>query len=78
MIFNMSKTEMIDQLHEFKMERMRMDRFFSMFLDKCGGKMDPKKTETPVWKLYKAKMKEYGDLQRSITTLEYRIKVATK
>lgn len=52
-------------------ERMKMDKFFSLFLDKFERKMDPDNTDTPIWKLYKAKLKEYEELQRSIKSSNY-------
>ena len=57
-------------------ERMRLDKFFSMYLDKFERKMDPEKTSTPVWALYKKKMREYGDLQQTIKVAEYYMKKA--
>ena len=56
---------------ELFVERMKMDKFFSMFLDKFERKMDPDNTDTPVWKLYKAKLKEYGELERAIKSSNY-------
>ena len=73
-MYNMTKNDMIQEHSKLCIERMQMDKFFSLFLDKCGGKMDAKHTDTPVWKLYKNKMKEYATLQSAIKTLEYRIK----
>jgi hypothetical protein len=55
-------------------ERMRLDKFFSMYLDKFERKMDPEKTSTPVWDLYKKKMREYGELQQVIKAAEYYMK----
>lgn len=52
-------------------EKMKLDKFFSLFLDKFERKMDPDNTDTPIWKLYKAKLKEYADVQQSITTAKY-------
>jgi hypothetical protein len=52
-------------------ERMRLDKFFSLFLDKFERKMDPDNTDTPIWKLYKTKLKEYEELQRSIKSSTY-------
>lgn len=57
-------------------ERMRMDKFFSMYLDKFERKMDPEKTNTPIWDLYKKKLKEYGELQQVIKAAEYYMKKA--
>jgi len=55
-------------------ERMQLDRFFTMFLDKFERKMDSEKPDTPVWKLYKSKSAEYTELQRTITIAEYYMK----
>jgi hypothetical protein len=52
-------------------ERMKLDKFFSLFLDKFERKMDPENTDTPIWKLYKNKLKEYEELQRSIKSSTY-------
>jgi hypothetical protein len=57
-------------------DRMRLDKFFSMYLDKFERKMDPEKTSTPVWDLYKKKMREYGELQQVIKAAEYYMKKA--
>jgi hypothetical protein len=55
-------------------ERMRMDKFFTLFLDKFERKMDPDKLDTPIWKLYRSKLKEYDDLSRNIKSTEYWLK----
>lgn len=54
--------------------KMRLDKFFSMFLDQYGDGMDPEKTDTPVWKLYKAKLKEYDNISKEIKAIEYWMK----
>jgi hypothetical protein len=53
---------------------MRLDKFFSMFLDKFSDKMDPKVTNTNIWKLYNKKTKEYADLEQVIKAAEYYLK----
>lgn len=58
-------------------EKMKMDKFFSMFLEKCGGKMDPEKTDTPIWKLYRSKTKEYSDINQALKAAEYYLKKNT-
>lgn len=59
---------------ELYVERMKMDKFFTMFLDKFEGKMDPENTNTPVWNLYKKKMKEYDAINQSIKAADYYLK----
>lgn len=58
-------------------ERMKLDKFFTMFLDKFEKQMDSDKTDTPIWKLYKNKLKEYDDVQYGIREAEYWINKAT-
>jgi hypothetical protein len=55
-------------------EKMKMDKFFSMFLDKLGNKMDADETDTPVWKLYRQKSKEYSELEQAIKAANYYLK----
>jgi len=63
-----------DVRHELLIERMRMDKFFSKYLDKVGNKMDPNTPNTPIWKLYRTKMREYGELDQTIKAADYYIK----
>jgi hypothetical protein len=55
-------------------DKMKLDKFFSMFLDKLGNKMDSEKTDTPVWKLYRQKTKEYSELEQAIKAANYYLK----
>lgn len=52
-------------------EKMKLDKFFSMYLDKFERKMDPDETNTPIWNLYKTKTKEYAELTQSINAAQY-------
>lgn len=72
----MSTTSKINDYKELLGVKMRLDKFFSMFLDQYGDQMDSDNTDTPVWKLYKAKLKEYDTVSRSIKEAEYWIKKA--
>ena len=64
----------IEKRNSAMLERMKLDRFFSLFLDKFERKMDPDNTNTPIWKLYKQKLKEYDKVQHDIKSAEYWIK----
>ena len=65
----------IQKIHQdLLMTRMRMDKFFSMYLDKVGDKMDPEVTNTPIWDLYKKKLKEYGEVEQAIKVSQYYLK----
>jgi hypothetical protein len=55
-------------------DKMKMDKFFTMYLDKFEKKMDPENTKTPIWDLYKKKLKEYDSLSQSIKAAEYFMK----
>lgn len=60
-----------EERSRLQIEKMKMDKFFSMFLEKFERKMDPDKPNTPVWKLYKDKLKEYEKLSHGIKTADY-------
>lgn len=64
-------------MYDLMREKMKMDKFFSMFLEKCGNKMDPEKTDTPIWKLYRSKTKEYADINQALKAAEYYLKKNT-
>lgn len=68
-----TKTDLLNEKTNLVLDKMKLDRFFSLFLDKYGMKMDSDKTNTPVWDLYKKKLKEYTELDVKIKTLDYRI-----
>jgi hypothetical protein len=63
-----------EKYNSLQIEKMKLDKFFSMFLEKFERKMDPDKTDTPVWKLYKAKLKEYDKVSQELKHTEYWIK----
>lgn len=69
----MSKCEMITECEKLVIDKMKLDKFFSLYLDKYGSKMDHDKPDTKIWALYKQKMTEYSTLNTAIKTLEYRI-----
>lgn len=72
----MTTTSKIQDYQELLGVKMRLDKFFSMFLDQYGDQMDSDNTDTPIWKLYKAKLKEYDTVSRSIKESEYWMKKA--
>jgi hypothetical protein len=51
--------------------KMRLDKFFSMYLDKYGDQMDADKVDTPIWKLYKSKLNEYDEVSKELKVLDY-------
>ena len=69
-----NKQDLLKQQSLLLADKMKMDKFFSMYLDKVGSKMDPDVPDTPVWKLYKQKLNEYESLSRRIKLLDYYIK----
>ena len=60
--------------HELLMQKMKLDKFFTMYLDKFDKQMDSEKPNTPVWKLFKKKSDEYSKLNQEIRNVEYWIK----
>jgi hypothetical protein len=63
-----------EKYNSLQIEKMKLDKFFSLFLEKFERKMDVDKTDTPVWKLYKAKLKEYDKVSQELKHTEYWIK----
>jgi hypothetical protein len=60
-----------EKYNSLQIEKMKLDKFFSMFLEKFERKMDPDKTDTPVWKLYKTKLKEYDKVSQELKNTQY-------
>ena len=61
------KTKLADLL----VQRIKMDQFFELFLEKFENEMKPNKTDTAVWKAYHKKYDEYERLSREIQTTEH-------
>jgi hypothetical protein len=60
--------------HELLMQKMKLDKFFTMYLERFDKQMDCDKPNTPIWKLYKQKSAEYNKLSQEIRNCEYWIK----
>jgi hypothetical protein len=60
-----------EKYNSLQIEKMKLDKFFSMFLEKFERKMDADKTDTPIWKLYKTKLKEYDKVSQEIKNTQY-------
>lgn len=64
----------IAKRNELLSKKMKLDKFFTLFLDKFDKDMDAEKPNTPVWKLYKQKSAEYNKLCQEIRNTEYWIR----
>ena len=62
---------LIEKYSDLQVQKMKLDKFFSMFLEKFERQMDPDKTDTPVWKLYKNKLKEYEKVDHELKATQY-------
>lgn len=67
----MNMNELYNKRNTLQLQKMKLDKFFSMFLEKYERKMDPEKPNTPIWKLYKSKLKEYDAIQQEIRNTNY-------
>lgn len=67
----MNMNELYNKRRDLTIQKMKLDKFFSMFLEKFERKMDPEKPNTPIWKLYKEKLKEYDSIQQEIRNTNY-------
>lgn len=64
----------LERNNELILQKMKLDKFFSMFLEKFDRQMDSDNTNTPVWKLYKSKLKEYEKIDYEIKANQYWLK----
>ena len=62
---------LIEKYGDLQVQKMKLDKFFSMFLEKFERQMDPDRTDTPVWKLYKNKLKEYEKVDHELKATRY-------
>jgi hypothetical protein len=60
-----------EKYSDLQVQKMKLDKFFSMFLEKFERQMDPDRTDTPVWKLYKNKLKEYEKVDHELKATQY-------
>jgi len=60
-----------EKYSDLQVQKMKLDKFFSMFLEKFERQMDPDRTDTPVWKLYKNKLKEYEKVDHELRATQY-------
>lgn len=70
-MYNMNMNDMKTKLNDLQVQKMKLDKFFSMYLEKFERKMDPDNTNTPIWKLYKEKLKEYDKVDYEIKATKY-------
>ena len=52
-------------------KKMKLDRFFSLYLDKFETSMNKENYDSKVWKLYKEKLKEYSTTEQEIRNVNY-------
>lgn len=57
---------------QLQVDKMKLDRFFSIFLDE--NEMDEDDLDTPVWFTYKEMLKEYDRIDRLLKTTDFYIK----
>jgi hypothetical protein len=56
----------------FVAEKMKLDKYFSIFLDDNADEMDKCDTyDSPAWKTYKEKLKEYHAIETNLKHTQY-------
>jgi hypothetical protein len=56
---------------ELQTEIRKLDKFFDRFLEDHSGRLSLEKLDTPEWKLYRAKMKEYQKYDEAIDLINF-------
>jgi hypothetical protein len=64
MNYNEKRAELVAQ-------KMKLDKFFTMYLDKFDKQMNPENPNTPVWKLYRTKSDEYTKVCQELRNTDY-------
>jgi hypothetical protein len=65
------KPKLQELLNEVIIQKMKMDKFFSMFLEKFENDMDPNVLDTPIWNLYNTKLTQYRELRQLELATQY-------
>lgn len=63
--------EIKERLSKLQKQRMKLDQFMSMFLEKFERQMKYEELDTPVWDLYRKKNKEYTEVCSQIKKATY-------
>lgn len=67
----MNKENLIEVKNNLVLDKMRLDKFFSIFLNE--NELDHDIPNTPQWQTYKEKLSDYQDLSKLINWAEYYI-----
>ena len=67
----MNKENLIEVKNNLVLDKMRLDKFFSIFLNE--NELDHDIPNTPEWQTYKEKLSDYQDLSKLINWAEYYI-----
>lgn len=67
-----SKAQLLEHRNNLIIDKMKMDKFFTKFLDEHD--LTEENTCTPEWNTYKVMVKNYEQLNSSIKTTDYYIK----
>ncbi len=66
------RNRLFEMKSQLIIEKMKLDRFFSVFLDKY--EMDEDNVDTPEWFTYREMTKEYDRIDRLLKTTDFYIK----
>ena len=69
----MITTDLSNRYDELLLERARLDKFFSIFLNEYD--LEEEELDSPVWVTYKSKLNEYSSLNLKIKTVEFKLQV---
>ena len=71
-IAHSDRTELDKIYQELIHEKMVLDKFFSFFL--ADNELDHDSPNTPEWKIYKERLKEYTEISNLIKSTEYQMR----
>jgi len=71
-IYRADPTKLQSILDKLIVDKMKIDKFFSIFLD--NTELEDTNTDTDDWTIYKEMLKEYERIDHLLTTSRYHIK----
>lgn len=73
-ISDVSREKLEEVHHQLIIERMKLDKYFSVFLDKHEESMYNDDCDPAIWAEYKSHLQEYSDLAKFIRVTEIKLK----
>lgn len=65
--------DLVGAYNFFVLQKMKLDKYFTQFLDDNEKEMSDDNYDSPAWKKYRVMLKDYETVEKFITTSKYYI-----